>query len=222
MKHDAPSPRLSGEAPNRCWFRIGVWGDGRCEDLEGFVHCFNCPVYQNAGKALFSRVPSPGYIDEAAEVLKEPDDSPSVAEGSHLVFFIGEQRFALSASAVRAVAPFSKVHSVPFRTNKLFLGLIPFRGKLRLCYSLAEALDLGEIDLNFRRMLLLGAPDASFVIPVSDVEGLTIIADAEKYEEPPNGLESNAWVMETVLSGEDSIVVLDEEAILDTFSKKQL
>lgn len=31
MTERESSPRLSGEPPNRCWFRIGVWGLARAK-----------------------------------------------------------------------------------------------------------------------------------------------------------------------------------------------
>lgn len=218
-----PSPRLLGEPPNRCWFRIGVWGSGLCEDLVRFIHCFNCPVYQNAGKDFFDRPPPAEYTKRMSEALREPFEMPRVTPGSFLVFSLKNKRFALSSQIVRAVTPFCEIHTVPFRSNQLFLGLCPVRGKLRLCYSLVEALG-GQAEPihkdDFRRMILIGKPQTSFVFPVSEVEGLAVIPE----DAITGGTRSvgGTIILGTASLGDQEICVLNKDYILTFFSNKQL
>jgi len=223
MSEHERSPRLSGDPPNRCWFRIGVWGSGACEDLEDFVHCFNCPVYKSAGKDLFSRAPSSEYTSRMSDALREPFELPGVSQGSFLVFLLEGERFALSAECVRAVTPFSSIHSVPFRSDTLFLGLSPVRGKLRLCYSLSAALGrecVLPLRGDFRRMLLIGRPETSFVFPVSEVEGLVSIPEEGIRFDASLG-EDNVVLGSASVEGQDTCI-LNQTHIEDYFSNKQL
>ena len=223
MTEYEPSPRISGEPPNRCWFRIGVWGSGTCEDLKHFVHCFNCPVYQSAGKNLFDRPPSSEYTSRMTDALKNPFEPPGVSQGSFLVFFLQGERFALSAECIRAVTPFSSIHSVPFRSDSLFLGLSPVRGKLRLCYSLSAALggeDSFASNTDFRRMLLMGPPHVSFVFPVSEVEGLIAISEESMDLRMPSDEPSIVLGTASIEGGD--VCVLDRAYIENYFSNKQL
>ncbi len=223
MTYSESSPRLSGELPNRCWFRIGVWGSGACEDLNRFVHCFNCPVYQRAGKDLFGRAPSPEYTSRMSEVLRKPFEIPDASQESFLVFILRGEYFALSSHVVRAVTPFSGIHSVPFRSGSLFLGLSPVRGKLRLCYSLSEALHqecLPASGDDLRRLLLVGPPESSFVFPVSEVEGLVAIPEGSiKLKTPSCGSEFTLGF--ATLEGKD-VHVLSGDSVVAAFSNKQL
>lgn len=158
-----------------------------------------------------------------SDALKEPFELPGISQGSFLVFLLQGERFALSAECVRAVTPFSSIHSVPFRSDALFLGISPVRGKLRLCCSLSAALgreSTHPIEGGFRRMLLIGAPEVSFVFPVFEVEGLVAISEETIRSSESSG-ESEVILGSTSVEGQD-VCVLNKAYIENYFSNKQL
>ncbi|WP_337172974.1 chemotaxis protein CheW [Paludisphaera sp.] len=153
--------QILDEAPpdrrDDCWNRIGIGGDRSCPELEGHVHCRNCPVYTSAARRFFDRPAPPGYLDEWTRWLADPgecDDEAELAAGRDaqgrrdevgaLIFRLGPEWLAFHTRAVVEAALPRPVHRVPHRSNAVLRGLVSLHGQLQLCFSLHGLLGLPE------------------------------------------------------------------------------
>jgi chemotaxis-related protein WspD len=127
---------------NDCWRRIGVQGDRSCPELAQYVHCRNCPVFEDAARAFFERQAPEGYLDEWARRLAEPVPRTEVSEISVLIFRLRDEWLALETNVLVEVALPKPIHKIPHRSNEVLLGLVNVRGQLLLCVSLPGLLDI--------------------------------------------------------------------------------
>ncbi|GAB4274566.1 MAG TPA: hypothetical protein DIU37_04465 [Opitutae bacterium] len=220
MAYLSPSPRRTGEDPNACWGRIGVWGSGSCEDLETFVHCFNCPIYRHSGKVLLERSHPEAYLESVKDNLKIEAQDRSFKQETFLVFKLGQCLLGILSDSVRAVLPIEKIHRVPFRTNHLLLGLVPVRGNLRLAYSLQSLLfkekkQSEDHKDSWRRMLLVGSPNLSLVFPVEDVLGLVSV-DGKDVKPYASSAADARWMRGMTSNEDDTLLLLNEEVLIPT------
>ncbi len=181
---EAPAARL-----NDCWNRIGVFGDRSCPELLSCVHCRNCPVYSAAGRSLLERLPPGDYLQEWTTVLAETkrgsDSSRLSADGSVvrsdnslsvMIFRLATELFALPVGVFLEVSTPFVVHSVPRRSNQLFLGMVNVRGEIMLAASLTNLLGLtvqpsvGSHAAG--RMAVAGAPEGKWVFPIDEIYGI--------------------------------------------------
>ena len=172
-----------------CWNRIGVFGDRSCPELLNCVHCRNCPVYSAAGRSLLERLPPGDYLQEWTSVLadtKRGSESSSLsADGSVvrsdqslsvMIFRIANELFALPVGVFLEVSAPFVVHSVPGRSNQLFLGMVNVRGEIMLAASLTNLLGLSVTaspsTQGAGRMAVAGAPEGKWVFPIDEIYGI--------------------------------------------------
>ena len=171
---------------NNCWNKIGVYGDRSCKELETVIHCRNCPVYSTAGRSLLERDVPVDYLNEWTAILAEVQvqspsaigDQAAVRIGraadtfSAIVFRLSNELFALPVGVLQEVTHPSAIHTLPHRSNDLFLGLVNIRGEILPCASLSHLLGLETVkppssDRNCR-MLVVGK-NGKWVFPVDEV-----------------------------------------------------
>jgi chemotaxis-related protein WspD len=172
-----------------CWNRIGVFGDRSCPELLSCVHCRNCQVYSAAGRSLLERLPPGDYLQEWTAVLAETkrgsDSSTLSADGSVvrsdqslsvMIFRLASELFALPVGVFLEVSAPFVVHSVPRRTNELFLGMVNVRGEIMLAASLTKLLGLSLQASGAAhaagRMAVAGAPEGKWVFPIDEIYGI--------------------------------------------------
>jgi chemotaxis-related protein WspD len=173
---------------NDCWNQIGVMGDRSCGELKTVIHCRNCAVYSAAGRSLLERIAPPEYLQEWTNILAEADTAQvGVGEGtlvratdtlSVIIFRLGKERLALPVNILQEVTPPQIIHTVPHRSNSVFLGLINIRGETLLCISLRDLLGLeAEVTtnthiINPQRMIVAGQNEHKWVFPVDEIHGI--------------------------------------------------
>jgi chemotaxis-related protein WspD len=123
-----------------CWNKIGVWGDRSCPELEAAVHCHNCPVFSAAGRSLLDREAPDEYLGEWAEAITRPAETKNANGESAVVFRLASEWFGLPVHLCREVVEDCPIHTLPHRSDAVFLGLVNVRGQLQLCISLANFL----------------------------------------------------------------------------------
>ena len=177
--------RITPRQVNNCWNNIGVYGDRTCKELETVIHCRNCPVYSTAGRSLLERDVPVDYLNEWTAILAS-HHPPPLAVGNQAAFRIGRaadtfsaivfrlsnELFALPVGVLQEVTHQCAIHTLPHRSNDLFLGLVNIRGEILLCASLSHLLGLEtmkplSIDKNCR-MLVVGK-NGKWVFPVNEV-----------------------------------------------------
>jgi chemotaxis-related protein WspD len=172
-----------------CWNRIGVFGDRSCQELPSCVHCRNCPVYSAAGRSLLERLPPSDYLEEWTTVLADTqrgsERSRLSTDGSVvrsdqslsvMIFRLATELFALPVGVFLEVSAPFVVHSVPGRSNRLFLGMVNVRGEIMLAASLSNLLDLSpppdEEQQPGGRMAVASSPQGKWVFPVEEIFGI--------------------------------------------------
>ncbi|MFM7228649.1 MAG: chemotaxis protein CheW [Cyanobacteriota bacterium] len=176
---------------NDCWNRIGVSGDRSCSTLAEVVHCRNCVVYARAGRSLLERQPPADYLAGWTAVLAEDTAEQRVVVGQQalalMVFRIDREILALPLHLLQEVTAPVAIHTVPYRSNDCFLGLVNIRGELLLAASLRPLLDLppaaGPLPSG-SRMAVTATGHGQWVIPIDEVLGIHLCGQDE-LQSPP-------------------------------------
>ena len=202
MTGPAELPSRQSQTAVPCWQEIGVWGDKSCPTLPGAVHCQNCSVYQEAGSRLFEReLPAADLAEQTASLSQANAESLSCGRPV-LIFRIANQWLSLDLDRMVEVARYRPHHTVPFRSNVTFLGLVNLRGELQLCASLAHT--LGEIDGfhtdgrasyasgnasdSLRRLLVCQRGNERWVLVVDEVAGVHHVPHGD-FGKPPTTIQ---------------------------------
>jgi len=224
---------------NDCWNQIGVMGDRTCSELKTAIHCRNCKVYSAAGRSLLERAAPPEYLKEWTDILSEaPANQSGIGEGtlvratdtlSVIIFRIGNERLALPVNILQEVTTPYPIHTVPHRSNSVFLGLINIRGETLLCISLRDLLGLEAIaepadfvnTINPQRMLVAGKNENKWVFPVDEVHG-TYRFHLNEFKDSPVVISkaSEAYTKGVVTWQGKKINFLDSEQLFYTLSHK--
>ncbi len=205
-----------------CWNRIGVQGAATCERLAAVAHCRNCPDYIAAGRVLLDRDVPEAAPEEWARAIAEPKQSRRSGSLSTVVFRIGAEWLALKTIAFEQAVTARPIHSVPLRTNHVFLGLVNVEGELLLCFSLGDALGLGQDPSSGssargrKRLLVVNRDGQRFAFPVDEVLGVRSLAPDDFAPAPATLSKAPDAISVSVFSiGARRIALLDEARFFD-------
>jgi chemotaxis-related protein WspD len=162
-----------------CWNRIGVRGSSSCPELVRYVHCRNCPVYSEAAEGVLDIDVPDDYVAQstrhvAGEKTRAPDHTLSV-----VIFRIGAEWLALPTAVTWQILAPRPIHSLPHRRDGVVLGLANIRGRLLVCVTLRQILQLDNTALQDpsrlltdARMLVTLQEGFHTVYPVDEVHGV--------------------------------------------------
>ena len=201
-----------------CWSTVGVWGTvtPRCERLNEVLHCRNCEVFANAGRAVLEKKVPGGYMADWRQSLSMKvagDDKGSIGI---IVFRIGKEWYAITAATLQEVASMRPVHSIPGNTSMYILGVVNIGGEVTLCHSLASILDVtpDASATAYQRMLVLMIDNLRYVFPVDEVQGVIRYNQSELEVIPSTLSEGQADLLGGILSRTGKqIGILDIEKI---------
>jgi chemotaxis-related protein WspD len=170
----------SAKTDPKCWKRIGVWGTERprCPDLERVIHCRNCEVFTRAGRDFLDRDLPDAFKEKWAVIMaaeKEDDERETVAI---VIFRIGEEWMALDAHLFSEIIEPERTHTIPGRSNRVFLGIVSVHGEIHLCVSLGALLELEEEQGKgsekevCAHMIVVKKDGDPWVFPVDEVHGV--------------------------------------------------
>ena len=125
-----------------CWSKIGVAGDRSCPELEGFIHCRNCPVLAEAARSFFDREPPEGYLETWSEILQTPEEVTESDAVSMLIFRVGREWLSLATPLLGEVTEMKPLHTITHRRGGVLEGIVNIRGQLQLCVSLMRLLGI--------------------------------------------------------------------------------
>jgi chemotaxis-related protein WspD len=211
-----------------CWNRIGVHGDGSCEELATHVHCRNCPVYSSAALQLLDRA---RVHDLAATTRLFAADKQEKERGarSGFLFRVGPEWLALPTAVLDEVADLRAIHSLPHRRSGVVLGLANVRGELLVCVSLAQLLAIeGQAEdpasrdrrAAQRRLLVVRERGLRLAFPVDEVHGTLRFDDAELKPVPSTVARATASYSRAVLPWNGHAVgVIDEELLFHSLNR---
>lgn len=177
--------------PEKCWRKIGIYGDSSCERLASCVHCQNCEEYSRAAKTLFDREVATDELNQWTRQLAEQKLPEKIDRVSLLIFRVRGEWLALTTESFREAVDLRPVHSVPFRSNRVFQGLVNINGELIPCLALVELLDLsGDVEETSQsqksrpRMVVVEKDKEPFVFPVNEVLGVRLVSLADVARTP--------------------------------------
>jgi chemotaxis-related protein WspD len=223
---------------NDCWNQIGVMGDRTCGELKTVIHCRNCNVYSAAGRSLLERDAPPEYLQEWTNILSETSTQQvGVGEGtlvratdtlSVIIFRLGNERLALPVNILQEVTSPYSMHTVPHRSNNVFLGLINIRGETLLCISLRDLLGLEPAaasavsqTISPQRMIVAGKSESKWVFPVDEVYG-TYRFHLNEFKAAPVVISkaSEAFTKGVITWQDKKLSFLDSELLFYTLNHK--
>jgi len=167
-----------------CWNKIGVWAkrdERTCDALKEHSHCFNCPVYKEAGRNLLQR---------PAELL-EPDELPNVVEKKHtdvsyVCFRVGQEWFALDTHKILSTISPIPVRKIPHLNTQCVEGICYHDGDSLLAIDMATLMPgisatVGDDKKkkSFQRFLLMTSPFGKLALRVNEVWGTQRCAKSE-------------------------------------------
>lgn len=218
-----------------CWNTIGVAGDRTCSQLKTFIHCRNCPVYSDAGRSLLEQELPAGYLDEWTDLLRSSQGETNAVTTTDTVsvgiFRLSGEWLALPARLFKEVTQISVTHTLPHRSNNIFIGLVNIRGEIQLCISLKsllglEAADAGKQNISpvvYERMVVVEREGSQWVFGVDEIYGIHRILP----EQIGNVPATISKVAETYTKGiinwqGQSVCYLDDDLLFYTLAKKVL
>lgn len=163
---------------------------------------------------------------------------------SLIVFRLGAERFAFSVRSLIEVTQPGIIHSVPHRSNDLFLGLVNVRGEILLCASLHRFLGLEasatiEKRIRSERMLVVGISDGGslqgdfagdgqstnrkWVFAVDEVHGIYRFALSDIKESPVVVAKASTAYTRGILDwNAEKVSYLDADRLFDTLDRRLL
>jgi chemotaxis-related protein WspD len=210
-----------------CWKKIGVFGDSSCPELVGLIHCRNCFQYNTAGRSLFDREVPGEFLEEWTRnitAVKEPETRDSV---SVIVFRIAGEWLALRTVYLQETTNLRPVHAVPYRTNKVFRGLININGELLLCVSVGDLTDSAAKEeqeqaetASAKRMLVINKDGDRYAFPVEEILGIYRISMGDLQKPPVTLAKSPSGVVETVFDlKEKKVGLLGEDKLIHALKR---
>ncbi len=200
---------------SRCFKEIGILGSGVCPELQEFGHCRLCPQYFLAGRSLFERPVPAEWLEEWTGIFAEEKGVEPSGILTATVFRIGTEWLALDAARFIRIMNPRTIHTVPFRSGPVFLGLVNIDGDLLPCLSLSRIIGLEE-NLSEEgaapRLALVEHGGARFAFIADEVLEVRRIAPSEIGGPPSTVAKSPHALTWGVFSiGGKSVGILDED-----------
>lgn len=164
---------MSGQLQTHCWETEGVGGTQTCGRLAGVGHCRNCPVYMEEGRRLLDRAWPENYRAEWTQRVARVEVKGTRQVNSIIPFALGAQWLAIRTKVFQKVVEFRPAHTVPFRSNPVFLGLANVEGEMLLCASLGQALGV-EAGGAGRSLLVASHQGARWCFAADQVAGIEV------------------------------------------------
>jgi chemotaxis-related protein WspD len=222
----APVPVTAGGlTPNSadCWNKIGVAGDGSCEQLPKVGHCRNCAVYSSAGAQLLDRELPAHYRREWTDHFAREKNRSTPGKNSVVIFRIGLEWLALPTRNFQEVAERRRVHSLPHRRHGIVLGLINVRGELLLCVSLGRLLGIERAEKSrplHHRLVVSEWQGNILAFPVDEIHGIHRYHGEELKSPPTTTARATPSFAAGVFAWHDKMVgCLDAELLFSTLNR---
>ncbi|MCD6308886.1 MAG: chemotaxis protein CheW [Candidatus Latescibacteria bacterium] len=210
----------------QCWNEIGVNGDHSCPSLEEMSHCRNCPEYTAYGKTLLDRDIPKELLKERTRLLSRKKTSEAPGVDTVVIFRIGEEWLALKIGLFREIVELCPIHTVPFRSNEKFIGLVNISGELVPCVSIRNVIGIARKDLPYAEissgwMAVVGNSQGErFVFRADEISGVSRLSADELKESPATIAHSDFGLTKGVFTrGEKTIGLLDEDRFFDSLQE---
>ncbi len=214
-----------------CWSKIGVAGDRSCPELEGFIHCRNCPVLAEAARSFFDREPPEGYLETWSEILQTPEEETESDAVSMLIFRVGTEWLSLATPLLVEVTEMKPLHTIPHRRGGVLEGIVNIRGQLQLCVSLMRLLGIDAEpklavpqeplspllgDTSTKRLLVIEDGEERWVVAVDEVAGVHAVPRSLLRSVPATVGQAGSRHAEALVDWRDTVVgFLDGDRLIE-------
>ena len=204
-----------------CWNTIGISGDRSCPELQTYIHCRNCPVYESAAEAFFERSAPENYLAEWTKLLSAPVKAADAEDLSVLIFRLGEEWLTIPTVVVVEVTSTRPIHTVPHRSNAIFVGLVSLRGQLHLLVSLSALLNLTKsqavpVRQGAERLIVIRKDSRTWVFETDEVLEVQRFAQSALSNVPSTLVNPESSFSKAVLDYKGkSLGFLDDQRIFD-------
>jgi chemotaxis-related protein WspD len=211
-----------------CWNRIGVRGDRSCPQLEGHIHCRNCPVFSAGAVALLDGELTAEHLAERTSHVAQPAPADAVRQRSVVIFRVASEWLSLPTSVVAEVGDLLPIHSLPHRRDGVVLGLASVRGRLLVCVSLGWIVGVDLLatasrarrSTEYPRLLVIRNDAVRVVCPVDEVHGIHHFHPRELTGLPATVARAAVTYSTALLPWRGhSVAVLDEELVFHTLTR---
>jgi chemotaxis-related protein WspD len=209
-----------------CWKQTGVAGDGSCPKLAELGHCRHCPEYARAGRNLFDRDIPAGFREEWTQTLAGGKETEIPGAVSVVVFRLHDELLALKTEAFVRALEVRPIHRVPFRTNRVFLGLVNVDGVLLPAVAALEILGIAAPAArppaaeqgHYQRLMVVVRDGARWVFPVDEVLGVYHIVP-NQFQNPPQTISKSqhAFTSRVFALADRTVGLLDDAKLFDSF-----
>ncbi len=210
----------------KCWKEIGVWGLSTCEKLDKYIHCRHCPEYSKAGRQLLNRPIEKKSISEwTKQFSKEKTETQDITL-SVVIFRIENEWLAIRTEYFQEIQEWRQSHSIPFRTNRVFKGIVNINGELLLCISASELIGVGNkgvniVDLAKKRLIILKNENLRYVIEADEFIGVISISQEELQKTPSTISKSPKSLSVRLFNFKNlQIGLLDQDKLFNTIEEE--
>jgi len=217
---------LEDRQNGQCWNETGVNGDHSCPSLEEMSHCRNCPKYSAYGKTLLDRDIPKELLKERTELLSREKTTEAPGVDTVVIFRIGIEWLALKIGFFREIIEVCPIHSVPFRSNEKFTGIVNVNGELVPCVSIRHIIGIAQKDSppgktsSSRMAVVNNSQGERFVFTADEVSGVSRLSADELKESPATIAHSESGLTKGVFTrGEKTIGLLDEDRFFDSLQE---
>jgi chemotaxis-related protein WspD len=213
--------------PDKCWKEIGVDGTSSCDKLVNYIHCRNCPTYSAVGRTLLKKEFPPEYLKDWTELLSLKKEIQASELVSVLIFRLKTNWLALTTNCFRETVHIREYHSVPFRTNNIFKGLVNVNGELLLFFSVDNLLGIESENVDetsekviYNRLVILSKDGNQYVFQVDEIKGVVKISNDAINKSPITVSKSPIALTKGVFNyDEEAIGLLDETKFFNALKK---
>lgn len=227
MQKGDQSQSLAEKDDRPCWKKIGVSGDQSCKELKTCIHCRNCHVYSEAGRNLLEQAAPRDYLDEWTGEIARQKAPEAIGTLSLLIFRIEQEWLALPTTIFKEVTAVKSIHTIPHRSNNIFMGLVSIRGEILLCVSLGRLLGLKQDQQAvqnrphvYRRMVVVGEGSDRWVFPVDEIQDIhRMPANAIKNAPVTVNMAESSYTKGIIALADKRVGLLDTDSLLHAFQK---
>jgi chemotaxis-related protein WspD len=207
-----------------CWARIGVYGDGSCQELATHIHCRECPVYARAAHARLDAPLSPDDIAERTRHFAQLATAEETELTSVLLFRLASEWFGAPTTVVHEVADARSVHMLPHRRASAVTGVTNVRGELLVCVSLDRVLHVERtappVPVTASRLVVLRRGEIRAAGAVDEVFGVHRFSTRDRRPVPATVAKSHAPLCSHVIGWRGRTVgVLDDHALFGALQR---
>lgn len=181
-----------------------------------------------ANKLLDREVPQ-GYAEEWTSLLMREKESEKVSHKNTVVIFrLGMEWFALSALIFKEVAENRIVHKLPHKSNQYLKGVVNIRGRLRLCVSLFDLLEIemesGDVrQKSYDRIIVLERDKDVWVFPVDEIFGIYRFDAVTIKNVPVTVSKAKGNYLKGMVNWEEKLIgYIDEDLLLNSLKRVAL